>query len=289
MSLEKYILLIKRINKKDKAVFDSMNDFLEMSLYNAKIYFFSNSFFEKKVILDLLIGHYIDIPKWKKICNNGFVIVNSPRKSDNWLEYKEKFTGKRMIVSYDGRVKVKKKDVVLLEEEKLAYESICRIKEIISLSDEAEKMLLDYLILINHEGYERIFHPMRRENFAQREIVIKILILFCLLCGGMSAGQVIHIANMLQEFEMSSELACLAIEKAVQIEEKNQIIVSMVKELSEDAKEYTLRDVIYLFELGNVELEEEEKILQIVRMAFEIDEEKLEKYSCKFRKEYINE
>lgn len=262
-----------------------MNEFIELPLCDVDNNFFSYTIFKKKAILDLVTEHYLHIPLWKKICNNGLIYSD---KYTVWFEYKEKFSSRIMSVTYEGVVEINQRGKTIFSEEGIHRGTIYRIKEIMSLSEEVERIVNDYIIISEYEGFERIYHPVRRESFDQRDNVVKIIILFCLICGGLSAKQLIHIFNIIQEFEMSSELSYVAFQKADLLKEKEKCLSIMVNNLRDNVKGYTLKDIIYLFELGEFPLEYEKNIYRVIQNCFQVNIRELEKYRYIIKKEYIN-
>lgn len=53
-------------------------------------------------------------------------------------------------------------------------------------------------------------------------------------------------------------------------------------------KDYTLKDVIYLLELGEIPLEQEKAAYRMIQTCFQTNIEELEKYRYIIKKEYIN-
>lgn len=266
-----------------------MNEYIKLPLYDLSKDKVSSSIIDETFFYDLLVLHYVQIPRWKKKCENGLIQKKQANK-EYLVTYKDKFNKRELVVSYNGKAGIYSKSKLLFSEDKIDRETITKINDYISLTDGMKQLILDLVAVYEYEGLERMNHPIRKSVFEQRELAVKMLYLFCLYGGGITSGQLIHIVNILQEFEMTSDLVCDAFRSAIIMEDKDkkEATLEIVSLIGNDEKEYVIKDLIYLLELGNYPVERDDKCSFLIKEVFNLEEQTIEQFRYKIRKEYVN-
>lgn len=268
-----------------------MSDFARKPLYDSKNQNVTSSFIDESIFYDLLVAHYTKLPWWQKMCENGLIITNADSNSNQLVMYKDKYNKRVLSISYNGELSIcDKAGNLLFSNEKISREVIQLVQDYLSLSEGIKQIIFDLADIFDYEGLERMNHPIRKSTFEQRELAIKTLFLFCIYGGGISSKQLIHLVNILQEFEMSESLVCNSVKEIIEMDEKNmkEISKEITGYIGEKEKEYVIKDLCYLQELGNYSFEADERFSLLMVETFNVKRSYIENIRYKIKKEYIN-
>ncbi len=279
-----------------------INDILQYKMSACDNDFFSNMFFHKKVVKDILAYRYSEgEPKWLNHINEGRIYSSNILNKKSFrriIQFRRgcihhNFSNNEIVAYYCEKVRNNADcyifynntmcvmgemvDISNIEFEYIngikrnenEFFNICISKSMVNLIYDLQKIDQYNEFYVDNKLF---FHPVSLYSYKDRELFVKALLLFFIMNGGLNIKQIFHITSLFRCFEASSKTSENILEdifynKFNNMQSAFTIICDKICN-NEQLRKYLLLDLLYLLEIGRYDCQKNFALKKVIGSIF---------------------